>query len=147
VTTLADFARIAGDDNNFCVAATTRADGSVQASVVNAGVMQHPLSGVDAVVFVARGGTTKLANLRRRPQATVVARSGGMWAAVEGHAVLVGPDDPHPAFDAERLRVLLRDAFTAAGGTHDDWDAYDRAMKEDRRVVVFVAPGRVYSNG
>ena len=59
---------------------------------------------------------------------------------------LVGPDDPQPNFDAEQLRLLLRDIFTAAGGTHDDWDAYDKAMVDERRTAVLVKPERVYSN-
>jgi PPOX class probable F420-dependent enzyme len=140
MASLSDFSRVAAGDHNFCVVATTRADGSVQASVVSAGVMD------DEVVFVAVGGARKLANLRLRPRATVVARSGGRWIAVEGDARLVGPDDDAPGVDAERLRVLLRDAFAAAGGTHDDWDTYDRVMRDERRAVVFVSPARVYGN-
>nr|WP_018639991.1 hypothetical protein [Parafrankia elaeagni] len=46
--------------------------------------------------------------------------------------------------DADRLRLLLREIFTAAGGTHDDWDAYDRVMAEQRRTAVFVTPSRIY---
>jgi PPOX class probable F420-dependent enzyme len=138
VVSLSDFARVASGDHNFCVVATTRRDGSVQASVVSAGVMD------DEVVFVAVGGSRKLANLRLRPRATVVARSGGRWVAVEGDARVIGPDDEAPGVDTERLRALLRDAFTAAGGTHDDWDTYDRVMRDERRAVVFVAPARVY---
>jgi PPOX class probable F420-dependent enzyme len=136
MTDLADFANVAGGDHNFCVMTTTRADGTIQASVVTAALMK------DAVVFVARGGSRKLANLRARPNATIVASSGGMWVAVEGTAELVGPDDNPPP----NLRQLLRDAFTAAGGTHDDWDEYDRVMAEDRRAIVFITPTRVYSN-
>jgi hypothetical protein len=64
----------------------------------------------------------------------------------EGAAELIGPDDPHPGIDAERLRLLLREVFTAAGGTHDDWDEYDRAMVRERRTVVLMPPERVYSN-
>ena len=52
-------------------------------------------------------------------------RAGWQWAAVEGTAELIGPDDPHADVDAERLRLLLREIFTAAGGTHDDWETYD----------------------
>jgi len=44
--------------------------------------------------------------------------------------------------DAERLRLLLREIFTAAGGTHDDWDTYDRVMAEERRTAVLVTPER-----
>ena len=147
MTELSDFARVAAGDQHLCVVATARADGTVQASVVNAGVMQHPSSGADVVVFVARGGTRKLANLRARPAMTVVARAGWEWVAVEGEAELIGPDDAAAGVDGETLRLLLRDAFTAAGGTHDDWDEYDRVMAEDRRTLVLVTPARVYSNG
>ena len=42
--------------------------------------------------------------------------------------------------DAERLRLLLREIFTAAGGTHEDWPAYDQVMATERRVAVLVTP-------
>ena len=70
----------------------------------------------------------------------------GSWATVEGTAQLIGPDDPHPDVDEERLRVMLREIFTAAGGTHDDWDTYDRVMREERRTAVLISPVRVYTN-
>jgi hypothetical protein len=40
----------------------------------------------------------------------------------------------------------LRDVFTAAGGTHDDWPAYDRVMAQERRAAILITPQRVYSN-
>ena len=39
------------------------------------------------------------------------------------------------------------DLRASAGGTHDDWDEYDRVMAEQRRTAVFVEPTRVYGNG
>jgi hypothetical protein len=42
--------------------------------------------------------------------------------------------------------VILREIFTAAGGTHDDWDTYDRVMREERRTAVLITPVRVYTN-
>jgi hypothetical protein len=42
--------------------------------------------------------------------------------------------------------VLLRDVFTAAGGTHDDWDTYDAVMAREHRTAVLLSPGRVYAN-
>src|SRR5437016_5365692 len=77
LTDLADFKRVADAGQTFCVIATTRDNGTVQASVVNAGVMRHPAGADDVVVCVARGGSCKLANLRVRPAATIVASSGG----------------------------------------------------------------------
>jgi hypothetical protein len=89
-----------------------------------------------------------LANLRARPQLAVTFRNGWQWATVEGRAELAGPDDAQPWLkDADQLRLLLREVFTAAGGTHDDWDEYDRVMAKERRGVVLIAPTRVYSNG
>ncbi|MDI3313682.1 MAG: pyridoxamine 5'-phosphate oxidase family protein [Mycobacterium sp.] len=146
MTDLSPFGELAAADHGLCVVSTLRGDGTIQSSVVNAGILQHPLTGVPVVGLVAFGGARKLRNLRAHPRATIVARAGWQWAAVEGPAQLIGPDDPHPDVDSERLRLLLRDIFTAAGGTHDDWDTYDRVMREERRTAVLIAPARVYSN-
>jgi hypothetical protein len=51
-----------------------------------------------------------------------------------------------PGIDAGRLRLLLREIFTAAGGTHDDWDTYDSVMAGERRAAVLLSPQRVYTN-
>jgi PPOX class probable F420-dependent enzyme len=144
---LTDFAAIGAQDNGLCVVSTLRADATIQASVVNAGVYEHPVSGVRGVAFVAMGGSRKLANLRARPRVTVVARATWQWAAAEGDAELIGPDDQIAGVGPEELRLALRAVFVAAGGTHDDWDEYDRAMAAERRTIVFVSPDRVYSNG
>jgi len=66
------------------------------------------------------------------------------WAAVEGTAEIFGPDDPQPDIDGERLRQLLREVFTAAGGSHDDWDTYDRTLADERSAAVVVRPQRSY---
>ena len=144
---LTDFAGVSAQDNGLCVVSTLRADATIQASVVNAGVLEHPVSGARGVAFVAMGGSRKLANLRARPCVTLVARSGWQWVAAEGTAELIGPDDPIAGVGPEELRLTLRAVFVAAGGTHDDWDEYDRAMAAERRTIAFVTPARVYSNG
>ena len=145
--TLDNAVALAAADNGLAVVSTLRADGTIQASLVNAGVMPHPATGQSALAFVTYG-KVKLANLRVRPQLAVTFRNGWQWATVEGNAELAGPDDPQPWLtDADQLRLLLREVFIAAGGTHDDWDEYDRVMAEQRRTVVLVAPTRVYSNG
>jgi PPOX class probable F420-dependent enzyme len=146
MSTLGDFAALVPGDHGLCVVSTLRGDGTIQSSVVNAGVLPHPLTGDQVVGLVARGGSRKLANLRARPRATAVVRSGWQWVAAEGPVQLAGPDDPLPGVDAERLRLLLREIFTAAGGTHDDFDAYDRVMAQERRTAVLIAAQRVYAN-
>ena len=144
--TLDNAVALAAAENGLCVVSTSRADGTIQASLVNAGVSAHPATGQPALAFVTYG-RVKLANLRVRPQLAVTFRDGWRWATVEGRAELAGPDDPQPWLaDADQLRLLLREVFTAAGGTHDNWDEYDRVMAEQRRTVVLVAPSRVYSN-
>jgi PPOX class probable F420-dependent enzyme len=144
VPTLSEVDELRQQDR-LVVVSTLRSDSSIQSSVVAAGVLPHPISGNEVVGFVTYG-RTKLGNLRARPQLNVSFRAGGRWIAVEGTAELIGPDDPNPEISSERLRLLLREVFTAAGGTHDDWEEYDRVMADDRRVVVLVAPSRIYSN-
>jgi PPOX class probable F420-dependent enzyme len=146
VTDLAAFAELVPLDHGLCVISTLRSDGSVQSSVVNAGVLAHPLRGGQVVGLVAVGGARRLRNLRADPRATIVVRAGWRWATVEGDAEIIGPDDPHPEVDGEGLRLLLRTIFQAAGGTHDDYDAYDRVMVQERRAAVLITPRRVYAN-
>jgi PPOX class probable F420-dependent enzyme len=143
VTDLSAFAALVALDHGLCVFDTLRDDGNVQATVVNAGVLPHPVTGVQVVGLVA-GGRRKLQNLRADRRATIVARAGWQWATVEGTAEIIGPDDPHPDVDRETLRLLMRDIFTAAGGVHDDWETYDRTMAEERRAAVLLTPHRTY---
>src|SRR5947209_6076005 len=100
-------------ENGLAVAITTRVDGTPRASVVNAGVLSHPVSGESVVAFVARGAVRKLVDLRREPQVTVVFRSGWEWLAVEGVADLAGPDDHLDGVAAGDLPVLLRRVYAA----------------------------------
>jgi PPOX class probable F420-dependent enzyme len=144
---LAAFAALVPLDHGLVVVSTARADGTIQSSVVNAGVLGHPLTGQPVVGLVAAGTSRRLVNLRARPRATVVIRAGWRWAGVEGAVDLAGPDDPLGDVTGDRLRVLLREIFVAAGGTHDDWDTYDRVMANERRVAVLVSPDRTYGSG
>jgi hypothetical protein len=98
------------------------------------------------VAFVSRGDAVKLKHLRRTPRATIVFRAGWQWSAVEGATSLAGPNDLLSGLEPGDIPRLLRDIFVAAGGTHDDWEEYDRVMAEERRAAVFVTLERVYSN-
>jgi hypothetical protein len=140
------FSKLVAGDHGLVVVSATRGDGTISSSVVNAGVLPHPVTGETVVGMVVRGGTKKLGFWRERPYANVVIRSGWQWAAAEGRVDLIGPDDAAPSVDADRLRLLLRQVFTAAGGTHDDFNTYDRVMRDERRTAVFVRPDRVYAN-
>jgi PPOX class probable F420-dependent enzyme len=147
MTDVNDFAALVRRDHGLSVVSTLRAAGTIQSSVVNAGVLDHPVAGGPVVGFTTRGNAAKLVNLRARPRVTIVVRAGWEWAAVEGLADIAGPDDPLLGFDPADVPDLLRRVFTAAGGTHDDWPTYDRVMAEERRAAVLISPERVYSSG
>jgi PPOX class probable F420-dependent enzyme len=133
-------------DHGLAVAVTLRPSGTAQTSVVNGGVLDHPLTGAPVAAFVARGDARKLRHLRARPWAALVFRSGWQWVSVEGAVTLAGPDDPLPGLDADAVRILLRDIFLAAGGQHDDFDEYDRTMAAEHRTAVLIEPDRITSN-
>jgi PPOX class probable F420-dependent enzyme len=142
---LHDVAQLAAVNGYLAVVSTVRADGTVQASLVSAGVSTHPSTGRAVLGFVARG-RVKLANLRARPRATATFHHRWKWITVEGTAELAGPDDTELGLRPEQLTTLLRTIFTDAGGTHDDWPTYDRTMAQERRAAVLIDPIRVYSN-
>lgn len=131
-------------EHGLASVALARADGTVQASVVNAGINAHPVRGEPVVGLVVRGDSLKHRLVRRTGRAAVTWRAGWEWVTVEGPAELCGPDDPMDGVDADRLRSLLREVFQGAGGTHDDFETYDRVMADERRLAVLVAPERIY---
>jgi PPOX class probable F420-dependent enzyme len=139
--------RLATAEGGLAIVSTTRADGSVQSSLVNAGLLEHPVSGAPVVGLVVRADALKLRLIRRNGRACVTFRTGWEWASVEGPVDIAGPDDPFDGVAADAVPGLLRDVFRAAGGTHDDWDEYDRVMAAERRTAVFVHPARLSTNG
>jgi PPOX class probable F420-dependent enzyme len=141
---LADFEALVPADHGLVVMTVLGPDGRMRPSVVNAGVIDHPLTGDRVVAVVIHGSARKLVHLRAMPRASVVLRGGWRWAAVEGPAQIAGPDDPVDGIGSERLRLLLREIFTAAGGTHEDFDEYDRVMAAERRAAVLITPERVF---
>ena len=139
-------ARYGAPERWLAVLVTLRPDGEPSTSIVNAGIVRHPVTDGEVVAFVARGGTAKLANLRRHPRATLVFRAGWEWVAVTGPVELAGPDDDLPGLDAAAVPGLLREVFHAAGGVHDDLDSYDRVMAAERRTAVLLRPERFATN-
>ncbi len=147
MTVLADFEALVPLDHGLVEMTVIGPDGRMRPSVVNAGVIGHPITGARVVAAVIRGNARKLAHLRARPRAAVVLRAGWQWAAVEGPVEITGPDDPMTGIGSERLRLLLREIFTAGGGTHEDFDTYDRVMAAERRAAVLITPERVFGRG
>jgi PPOX class probable F420-dependent enzyme len=146
MTDLNNVASLAATNGHLAVVSTLRADGTIQSSLVNAGISAHPVTGERVASFVAIGGGAKLANLRRRPAVAATFQHGWEWVTVEGQAELVGPDDTAAGLSPDQLATLLRQIFTDAGGTHDNWPEYDATMARERRAAVLIAPNRIYSN-
>jgi len=139
--------RLSRGDAGLATISVARVDGSVHSSVINAGVMDHPISGRPVVAAVLRGPSWKVRRIRETGTATALFRVGWEWASAQGVTTLIGPEDELDGFDPTAVPQLLREVFTAAGGTHDDWDEYDRVMTEDRRTAVFIEPTRVQGRG
>ncbi|HSF84468.1 MAG TPA: pyridoxamine 5'-phosphate oxidase [Acidimicrobiia bacterium] len=147
MATLDDVRRMVAGDKGLATVSVMRDDGSIHSTVVNGGVLAHPITSHDVVGVVVRGNAHKLRLMRRRGRASVTFRNGWAWAGVEGPLDIVGPDDPHDGIDPEGLRLLLQEVFRAAGGTHEDYEEYDRVMAEERRTVVLITPERILGVG
>ena len=147
MATVDDIRKLVSLDHGLASLSTLRRDGSVQSTVVNAGVIDHPVTGQPVAAFVGRPATRKIAHLREHPRATLLWRAGWAWVAAEGEVELVGPDDALEGVSTSAVPALLRAVYSAAGGgEHDDWAEYDRVMAAERRVAVLLTPTRIYVN-
>jgi len=140
--TFDDIRRLAATEVGLAVLSMTRPDGSVHSSVINAGPFDDPIDGAPSVAAVLRGDARKLDYLRRAGHATITFRRGWDWASTDGPIRLIGPGDPQVD-----VPDLLRQIFTAAGGTHDDWDEYDRVMAAEGRTALLIRAARIIGNG
>lgn len=144
MATMNDVNELAASEQGLCVISTVRADGSVHSSVVNAGPMTHPVSGEATIALVAQGAARKVRLLGNSGRASVTYRRGWKWAGVEGRAEVIASDNLPAGVE---LPSLLREIFKAAGGTHDDWDEFDRVMADENRVAIFIQTDRIIGNG
>jgi hypothetical protein len=147
-TSLLERAReLASREAGLAVVVTYRFDGTAHTSVVNAGVVAHPVSSEPAVGFVVQGGgRKKIENLRARGKAIVVFRSGWDWVAVEGQVDLFGPEDCGCLSWPDALSVFHEIYSAAIGGAPDDWAGRDAEIEQEGHAAVLVRPVRVYSN-
>lgn len=143
---LGSIERLVPGEHGLATVSLVLPNGSAHASVVNAGVMAHPVSGVPVVGFVVRGDSYKLRRIRQDNRVTISFRVSWNWAAAVGEADIIGPNDNFDGFDPAQVPQLVRDVFVAAGGDHDDWDEYDRVMAAEARTAILVRPSRFLGN-
>ena len=140
------FTNYLSEETGLATVSTTQADGRILSTVVNCGMIEHPLTGETCVAFVSGGNAARLKHVNRGSQITVSVRRGWAWSSATGPADLIRPESLPEGINAEEMRLLLREVFHAAGGVHDDLEEYDRAMTEEKRVVVCVTPDRILGN-
>lgn len=134
------------EEDGLAVVSTVQADGAVLSTVTNCGVIDHPVTDEPRVAFVSLGGAARLRHIRNGSPVTAAIRRGWNWVGVTGEAELIGPSDNAFELDPDRIRLLLRGIFTAAGGQHDDWETYDRTMRDQARTAVLITPTRIIGN-
>ncbi len=140
------FSNYLSEETGLATISTTQIDGRVLSSVVNCGMIEHPLTGDTCVAFVSGSKAARLKHIDRGSQVTISVRRGWAWSSVTGPADLIRPEQLPETVDKEQMRLLLREVFHAAGGVHDDLEEYDRAMAQEGRIVVCVTPERVLGN-
>jgi PPOX class probable F420-dependent enzyme len=118
----------------YAVVSTIRPSGTVQSTLVNVGLYDNGIG------FTTSGRTLKEYNLKRNPACTVTIHHGPYWITAEGRARLYSWDQTDP----ETMRRLLRELYVIAGGTHDEWETYDRVVREEQRAAVVMVPERIY---
>ena len=126
------------EKNHRGVITTRRPNGATHASIVVCGAYKG-----NAAFVTVYGKSAKVRNLRRDPNCSVLAVTDDwrQFVTVEGQASLYDRSNT----DAEKLRVLLREVYSACGDQdHPDWKEYDQAMVKQKAVVVLVRPERVY---
>lgn len=110
---------------------TTRGDGRPQASPVTGGV-----DGEGRIVISTYPERAKTANARRDPRVSVLVLSddfGGAWVQVDGDCEVIDPPDS--------VEPLV-DYYRCIAGEHPDWDEYRRAMVEQGKSLLRIAPTR-----
>ena len=134
------------EETCLATVSTTQIDGRILSTVVNCGMIEHPITGDTCVAFVSGSNAARLKHIERVSQLNDSVRRGWVWSSVTGPADLIKSESLPEGIDSEKMRLLLREVCHAAGGVHDDLEEYDNAMARVKRVVVCVSPDRILGN-
>jgi hypothetical protein len=146
MSSVQDVQRFLSLESGLATVSTAQVDGGILSSVVNCGIIPHPITKDLCVAFVSIGEAARLKHIERGSKATIAVRREWKWISVSGKANLFGPENLSESFDTESLRLLLREVFIAAGGTHENFEEYDDAMASEKRVGVCVEIDRILGN-
>ncbi len=88
---------MAAEQQGLATVSVVRADARPHSSLVNAGVLDHPQTGVAVAGYVTYGAV-KLRQLAERPATSLLWRAGWRWVAVGGTSELhsLGNTEPEP---------------------------------------------------
>ena len=113
------------------VLTTFRADGSLQSSPVSGGV-----DDAGRIVIATYPQRAKVANIRRRPTASVMVLSdefNGPYVQVDGEGEVIDlPDAVEP----------LVAYYRSIAGEHPDWAEYRQAMADQGKCLIRISPQR-----
>ncbi|MDE3074265.1 MAG: PPOX class F420-dependent oxidoreductase [Chloroflexota bacterium] len=116
------------------VLATLKRDGRPQLSNVS-----YLLDGDNTIKVSVTKDRAKTKNLQRDPRVSIECLAADNWfsyVVVEGRASFI---------DDERTIPELRRVYRAiAGKDHPNWEEFDEAMRNERRVVLVIQPERMY---
>ena len=124
-------------DGRESVLTTIRRDGRPQLS----NVLHHV--GEDGTIAISTtAGRAKVKNVAREPWTALHVNGSSFfsYAVLEGTASVTAP----AASPDDEVADALVDLYRALAGEHEDWDAYRRAMVEEKRVVLTITPTRAY---
>jgi len=133
---LADALRYAREHTQGVIV-TLKRDGRPQLSNI-----AYAVGDDDIVRISVTADRAKAANAKREPRVSLYVTAEDFWSyvVIEGTAEL----SPVAADPQDATVEELIAQFRVIQGEHDDWDAFRRAMVDDRRLVLRLRPERAY---
>ena len=124
-------------DHRQGILITERANGRPQSSNI-----VYAVDDRDRIQISVTDGRAKTANLRRSARASLHVNRDDFWA----YAVVDADVGLSPVADAVTDATVdaLVEYYRTTVGEHDDWDAYRRAMVDDRRLLLTLTPTHAY---